>query len=344
MRKIKKKDMGSLIQALIPTCEIFAPIVTGSAVEFTRINRADEICMAFANARVPPKKVFLPQSESMFRYEQNEKGFQIESTEAVDKRRILFGMRPCDVQAVTLLDRVFDGNAYKDPYYVNKREKTVIIAIGCNQPAPTCFCSSMDSGPFSRKGADIFLTDLGSAYVIEGLTPKGDQIMEAARVTDVSPDDRERAEQIACQALKDVGASVERMGLAAQLDRIADSDFWGRVQETCIGCGICTFLCPTCYCFDIVDEGREAKGRRVRHWDSCLFPLYTQEASGHNPRPTGAQRMRQRIMHKFNYFVKSFGQTACVGCGRCVIYCPVNLDIRRVIEEIRLQRPRIRDH
>lgn len=334
--------MGSLIEKLLEEFEVFAPVQTENAVEFTRINHTDDTLLDFINTRVPPKNIFFLQSEVIFRYDRKETGFQLETGEGSRKRRILLGMRPCDVHALALLDCVFDGDIYRDPYYLNRREKTVIIAVGCNRPATTCFCSSMESGPFSRKGADVFLTDMGQAYVIDVLTPKGSQIMEPAVLEDTSRGDGERVKEIESAAQKYVISSVARIGLNDKLDQIADSDFWSRVHEKCIGCGICTFLCPTCHCFDIVDEGGEAKGQRVRHWDSCLFPLYTQETSGRNPRPTGAQRMRQRIMHKFTYFVKSFGKTACVGCGRCVIYCPVNLDIRRVIEDIRFEESKVR--
>lgn len=342
MKIIRKQHLASLIERLLKTCEVFAPVEKESAVEFTRLEHADPICLDFLNVRVPPKKMFFPQSEAILHYEKREAGFRVESTQGLDKKRILLGMRPCDVQAMALLDHVFDGDVYRDPYYLDKREKSVIIAIGCNQPATTCFCSSMESGPFSRTGADIFLTDIGETYVIDVLTPKGRQIMEGTLLADASPDDMEKAKEIASRAEKNVISSVERVGLPEKLDQIAASDFWSRLHEKCIGCAICTFLCPTCHCFDIVDEGRETKGERVRHWDTCFFPLYTQETSGHNPRPTGLQRMRQRIMDKFNYFVKSFGKTACVGCGRCITYCPVNLDIREVIEEIRSQGPEVR--
>jgi formate hydrogenlyase subunit 6/NADH:ubiquinone oxidoreductase subunit I len=115
---------------------------------------------------------------------------------------------------------------------------------------------------------------------------------------------------------------------------LLESPFWGRLHEKCIGCSICTFLCPTCHCFDIVDEASGDKGQRVRNWDSCLSPLYSLETSGHNPRSTGRERTRQRIMHKLNYFPKLFGKLACVGCGRCVLYCPVDFDIRQTIKEI----------
>jgi sulfhydrogenase subunit beta (sulfur reductase) len=118
------------------------------------------------------------------------------------------------------------------------------------------------------------------------------------------------------------------------MDQMIESPFWNRVHEKCIGCGACTFLCPTCHCFDISDEAQGKSGRRVRSWDSCLFPLYSLETSGHNPRPSGRERTRQRLMHKFNYFPKNFKKVACVGCGRCILYCPVNFDIRQALKEI----------
>ena len=114
-----------------------------------------------------------------------------------------------------------------------------------------------------------------------------------------------------------------------------DDPFWDELHLKCLGCGACTYLCPTCHCFDIVDEGNAVRGKRVRNWDTCQFALFTHHTSGHNPRQSGKERMRQRVMHKFNYFVENQGEIACVGCGRCVRNCPVNLDIRAVIEGIR---------
>jgi len=143
--------------------------------------------------------------------------------------------------------------------------------------------------------------------------------------------------EIASQADQRVsGPSTE--GLKENLDEMYDDPFWDELHLRCLGCGVCTYLCPTCHCFDIVDEGNGAAGQRLRNWDTCQFALFTHHTSGHNPRPTGRERMRQRVMHKFNYFVSNFGDIACVGCGRCVRECPVNLDIRAVIEDARQVR------
>ncbi len=129
--------------------------------------------------------------------------------------------------------------------------------------------------------------------------------------------------------------AVETDGITASLDRAVDSPLWDRVHRTCLGCGVCTYLCPTCHCFVISDTKRGARGERVRCWDACQYPAFTLEASGHNPRPTPRERLRHRMLHKFSYFPKDFGKHACVGCGRCVEHCPVNLDLREVIAAVR---------
>ena len=137
--------------------------------------------------------------------------------------------------------------------------------------------------------------------------------------------------EIEDKASQKVDRTVPVEGIEKRLDFMVESPFWDRTHEKCIGCGVCTFLCPTCHCFDITDEAVNQKGQRVRNWDSCLFPIYSLETSGHNPRPTGRERTRQRLMHKFNYYPKNFGRVACVGCGRCILYCPVQFDIRQAL-------------
>jgi ferredoxin len=136
------------------------------------------------------------------------------------------------------------------------------------------------------------------------------------------------------KAMGAVRSKARTEGLPEKLTHLFDHPVWERIHETCIGCGTCTYLCPTCHCFDISDEKFGSDQARVRLWDSCMYTLFTLHASGHNPRPTGKERMRQRVMHKFNYTVKNWGDIFCVGCGRCVRDCPVNLDIREVVNEL----------
>ncbi|UCG91125.1 MAG: 4Fe-4S dicluster domain-containing protein, partial [candidate division WOR-3 bacterium] len=148
-----------------------------------------------------------------------------------------------------------------------------------------------------------------------------------------SNEDYEEKEHIVKNAKKKLQRIFEVEDLGKKLDNF-DGSYWETLHQKCLGCGICTYFCPTCHCFDINDEVIKSHGRRVRTWDSCMFPLFTLHASGHNPRPTKKERMRQRIIHKFNYSKKYYGKTFCVGCGRCIINCPVNVDVRRIVKEI----------
>ena len=150
-------------------------------------------------------------------------------------------------------------------------------------------------------------------------------------------DDQIRLKEEALQKARTaLDCNLDLNTIKQKLEQGYDNALWDSLHEKCIGCGTCTFLCPTCHCFDILDEGAD-KGERIRIWDSCMFPLFTLHASGSNPRPTGKQRFRQRVMHKFKYFVDNNGRAACTGCGRCIEYCPVNLDIRVVLGVIENQ-------
>jgi len=333
--KLDKKDFKPFLQSLMVEYDLFAPVQLAEGVAvFKKIDRPDEVDFSSSNTQKPAKEVFFPQSETMFRYEKTGKQHQVTSTEEVERKRVILGARPCDIQAVSLIDQVFSGKEYTDVYYVNKRKATTIIGMACDHPLSTCFCSSMKGGPFHREGSDLFLIDLGEAYLVELLTEKGKTFQKNKFLKEALAKDINSAKEVEEKATPKIDGSLPVAGIEKRLDQMLESPFWERVQEKCIGCRICTYLCPTCHCFDIVDEALTNKGQRVRNWDSCLSSLYSQETSGHNPRPTNRERTRQRIMHKFNYFPKNFDQIACVGCGRCIIYCPVNFDIRQTIKEI----------
>lgn len=165
------------------------------------------------------------------------------------------------------------------------------------------------------------------------MTRKGEELVKNESLEDPTDEDLKTGREVAEKAIKNVSSRVQLDGLEEKLDAMVDSSFWQDLHDRCLGCAVCTYLCPTCYCFDIQDEARGPKGERARNWDSCMFPLYTLETSGHNPRPTGRERWRQRLNHKFNYYLRQYGLPACVGCGRCIVNCPVNIDIRNVVSE-----------
>lgn len=330
---IAKNEIGSLLNGLMETRSVIAPVRRDDEISFDRIDSADQVVMEFSNTRKVPKSVFFPQHEVMFAYSRTESGTQV--TEPIlEEHVVLFGVRPCDAKSFQLLDAVFDSEDYKDVYYTRRREGSGIIGLACNRPRQTCFCTTVNGGPFNHDGMDVLLVDLGDKYLAEAFTEYGEQLM--GDFPDAHDSDKQKKTKIqedAEKGMKPVVADLEE--LKDKLDTAFNEDFWDDIHVKCLGCATCTYMCPTCHCFDIYEEEEsETSGYRLRMWDSCSLSLFTLHTSGHNPRPSAKERMRQRIMHKFNYFVHNYGEYACVGCGRCVQNCPVNLDIRTVLDTV----------
>ena len=336
--KLNKKDLASFLQDVMKDHDLYAPVRLAEGVSvFKKIGSLEEIDLDSSNTQKPLKEVFFPQSEAMFRFEKAENRDRVTPADEVKRPRVVLGARGCDIQAISLLDEVFLGKEYTDVYFLQKRKSTTLIGFACNHPLSTCFCASTGGGPFNREGSDLFFTDLGEAYLVEPLNEKGKALAQTKLFHEASREEITRALEMEKKAAQKSNASLPVAGIEKRLDQMVESRFWDGIHEKCIGCNVCTYLCPTCHCFDIVDEALNDRGQRVRNWDTCLSPLYSLETSGHNPRPTGRERTRQRLMHKFNYFPKNFKKIACVGCGRCILYCLVNFDIRQVIEEINNQ-------
>ncbi len=326
--RLPKKDLDQTLRGWANQAEVFAPQKREGYAQFLPWEAGNELLLDEPhNTRFPPKAFFLPQSETLLTY--NRKLSQLEMPALQISPRIIFGIRPCDARAVALLDTVFATQENPDPYWQARREQTILIGVGCNQPATTCFCTSVGSSPFAHAGLDALLTDLGEAYLVETFTERGEALF--ANLASANANDVEQAGNVQQQAEALLEPAFSTINLKDHLDQIFDSSLWGEFAQSCLGCGICTFLCPTCFCFDIVDEAQ--RDERVRNWDTCMFRVYSLEASGHNPRPTRAERTRQRLMHKFSYWLEHADQFGCTGCGRCVRYCPVGLDIRAMIRK-----------
>ena len=332
--KLNKNNFQSFLKDVMRAYDLYAPVRLAEGVSvYKKIESQGEIDLESYNTQKPVKEVFFPQSEAMFRFDKVENRHRVTSMDEVKRPRVVLGARACDIQAISLLDDVFLGKEYTDVYFLQKRTSTTLIGFACNHPLSTCFCASTGGGPFTREGSDLFFIDLGETYLVEPLTEKGTVLTQNKLFAKASAEEIALASDLEKKAVKKSDASLPLEGIEKKLDQLVESRFWDRVHEKCIGCSVCTFLCPTCHCFDIVDEAVNESGQRVRNWDTCLSSLYSLETSGHNPRPTGRERTRQRVMHKFNYFPKNFKKIACVGCGRCILYCPVNFDIRQVLQD-----------
>ena len=335
-RLIKKDALAGIIKKLTEKMLVYAPVKDEDNVLFKVLERDMEPLVDYPNTRNAPKNFFFPQTETMMRYMRTERGIELSGEEEGAQEAVLFGARPCDVRSFVLLDSLFDQEKYKDSYYIDKREKTTIISLACIQPPySTCFCTSVGGHPMSEEGADVLLTDMGDNYLAEFITPKGEKLLE--KMGDFPKADDtvdEKKKELFENAEKEVKSQIPGKDIKPWLDNNFEHPFWDTIHQSCLACGTCTYLCPTCHCFDITDEVKGSDGKRIRTWDSCMYWLFTHETSGHNPRTSQKQRWRQRLMHKFKYFVDNFDAIACVGCGRCVMYCPVNIDIRKIVTDI----------
>jgi len=334
--KIEKRKLADTLNKLKDTYQLYGPVRKGDIVDFMQIEAVSDIDLSFQNSRLSPKSLFLPQSERMFEYGLDPARNDAHILKEVPKDyspRAVIAMRPCDAKAFELVDANFDTPQFRDPWWVKAREATTLVGLGCTAPCSTCFCTSVGGGPFDRAGLDVLITDTPDAFVAKVFSEKGEKLIKAANTFEpVENELLKRATAIEQDATGKIVSKIDTSRLV-QIDTLAlyEADFWEDVQFPCINCGVCTYLCPTCWCFDIQDETHGRTGERIRNWDSCMFPLFTLHASGHNPRGQKIQRVRQRFMHKLKYYVDTYKMgVACVGCGRCVQHCPVNIDIREV--------------
>ncbi|MFH1784772.1 MAG: 4Fe-4S dicluster domain-containing protein [bacterium] len=323
MQKIlSKNDLYKKIKELSGKLELIGPReFPNKGIFYQVLQETDDLYLGEGFTIEPVKKFFLEPSTCILK-SNYEDGFNIDTTKQPDKERIIIGARPCETRGLTLLDKVFDGDS-KDNFYINNRKRTTIVGLACAKPDRACFCTSMGGSPADSAGMDALIVQAGDNFVIDIITDKGKKIFSSAG-EDLS---KEKAKEIAKEKKKDIVKT--KIKVPESLDTIFTNDYWGNISKACISCGVCTYVCPTCHCFDLVDEERS----RLRCYDGCAFADFTLEASGENPRPTKKERYRQRVFHKFDYFKKNFGENLCVGCGRCIRHCPVKIDIADVVDK-----------
>jgi sulfhydrogenase subunit beta (sulfur reductase) len=328
---IDSKNIKNLVAAMIKQAKVRGPVKDKTGTVLADLSAKSELAFDFANFKLPVKREFFPQCEVISRFDAQ--GSRAET--APDESVVLLGVRPCDTLSLSLLDKVFVDEQYADPYYQKRRNNSLVISLACDSPAATCFCTSIGGGPFSAKGSDIIMFGLGNSYLFESASEKGEAFLKKNQKLFRNPTVKElqKKRQQGEAAEKQVG-KVNTSATPASLLKKNDPALWDEIAETCLSCGACTYLCPTCHCFDFFDEKQGDSGTRVRVHDACMFATFTKEASGHNPHGLKRDRMRQRIMHKFSYAPENFNEMFCVGCGRCIVNCPSNIDIRETITKV----------
>ena len=314
---------------------VFAPVKRIELTRFDEVQGASEMSLDIVMPERTIKDHFFLQTEPLIRYQIRKQAIETEEMLPPERKRLFFGVRPCDAAGLDIDDPLF-GWDYRDDYWFKRRENSVIVTIACNKADDFCMCTSVQLAPDSTKGSDVMLRPLknDSGWQVITLTDRGKALIET--VANMLQED---ATEPASLPTVPVKFDLEKVTSWLSDPSSFDSHLWKEVSQRCIGCGSCTFLCPTCHCFDIQDEGDTYNGIRRKNWDSCSFAMFTMHTSGHNPRNTQSTRWRQRIMHKFNYYRGKFGINSCSGCGRCTRQCPVDMGITETLQEIsNLQR------
>jgi len=310
-----------------------------------------------------PKHIFSPPTENLFEFEYKK---DIEKPDIVNidlktplsikdisndsnkkeidsDRKIIFGIKPCDILAVKRMDKFFKKGDYKDPYYIKRRKGSIFISIGCDNPYPDCFCKLVGGHPFNFEYADIGMVKVDDGYAVIKLSDRVKWLIkeynEFFEKEDLFDKYQDKIDEIISNSVKKISTSNYLSDISIEkihftMEKAFNLDIWKEITRNCISCAACTYVCPTCFCFSIGDEQRDLKGERYRAWDYCMNYYYNLEASGHNPRANIYQRYRNKANCKYNYNFKRYGNIFCVGCGRCIEVCPVGIDIREVVDTV----------
>jgi ferredoxin len=329
-RTITAENLQALIDALVGAgIRVVGPKRVDTMTLYAPLTRGEELELS-EQPRRSAKETFFPPCEEILSFERQGTNTSVRDPDLSRlPATVLIGLRPCDAAAPEILDAVFSWD-YQDDFFLERRRKTTIVGIACTSADDACFCTAVGLAPDNREGSDLFLIPLeGGGYAAEALTDKGAALLERHGELFIQAESAPRLPLAEPRA-----EALDLAKIKAWLDGNFESPFWREIAAHCIGCGACAFLCPACHCFDIVDEGSEAKGCRRKSWDACGFGKFTLHASAHNPRDAQANRYRNRVMHKFKYYHDKFGRTLCTGCGRCIRACPVGIDLAAVLEDI----------
>ena len=334
MYKIAKENLPALFQLIAGERELYVPVNNNGQVNFAAWTEGAVVDLDTLKSVKSPKDAFFPQSENLYTCYKDGKKITIQPEELQNQNFVVFGMKACDVKGVEVLDKVFLSEPV-DSFYAARRAHGTIVALACHEPEESCFCKVFGID-CAEPVADV------AAWMVEGelywkaLTEKGEALTKAAASLLTETDEAKvEAEKAAIRAIVEKlpysDLSLEGWNGDALTEKF-NSPVWEDLYKPCLACGTCTFVCPTCQCYDIKDYDTGHGVQRYRCWDSCMYSDFTMMAHGNN-RTSQMQRFRQRFMHKLVYFpANNDGMYSCVGCGRCVEKCPASLNIVKVIK------------
>lgn len=328
-RILHKDHVPDLVRGLATEYEVIGPVAKEDKFVFAPLADVSQLRLDYDTTLLPPKRWFLPNEECLLQFDLVDES--VTSEGIVAPLRVLFGLHACDVHALQLLDKVFLTGTV-DPYYEARRAATVVIGVSCT-PDGECFCNAFDADEVHR-GFDMFLTDIGDRYYVSLGSVRGAEILDRyVETSQVSAEDVAEFQRVSRVFEESFTLDVDATQLPVLMDAKYDDPIWDEFGEKCLSCGACSMVCPTCYCFDVVDrispDGKS--GERVRTWDSCQFRDFAAVAHGQNFRGTRASRVRYRYYHKQLGHLTKYKRVLCVGCGRCARACPTGITPAAVI-------------
>ena len=335
---LHKDHLISFLRRIKRKAQLVAPVKNRQGdTLFTEIDGLDKVEIDLANQpQTALKSFFFPPREVMFTYRSSDADYGFNPVYA-GKPTVYFGVRSCDLSAILYMDVIFLQHG-KDPYYLRRRQDSIFISIGCNDPFANCFCYATKNGPFLETGYDLQFTDLGNRFFVEPGRVRGKELIQQLRhfFKPATEDDIKAQYQLSLEAR---GNFKQRVDVETAVKRLAADEVpetvFASLSARCQDCGGCSYICPTCTCFTITDRAVSADtGERVRTWDACTFGGFTKMAGGHNPVLKPTQAIEKRFRHKLQHDVAKHGRSSCVGCGRCVDMCFDGVDIVRFINNV----------
>ena len=336
---LNKSDIRALLKEVARDWNVYAPLEElGGDRNFSLLPREeiekhlDRVSLEDKSLTVAPKDLFFPQLESLFEIKDGKIKETVEHS-----KKFLFGIKACDFKGMLFSDDFFKRN-FEDKYYLSRSRDRFVVIKGClSPPRPdACFCTSANTGPFLEEGYDIQLVDINEAYFVEIGSKQAEQFISRQKkfFRKASASDKERALRAKRKAFDSIGCKIDFSRALKLIAQQVPERLYERIAQRCIHCGGCIYVCPTCTCFNVFDDIGKEITKRFRNWDTCVFSGFTKEASGFNPRPTKWLRASRRYEHKLRYDYEETGKSGCVGCGRCLLTCPVGLGMSKFIQGI----------
>lgn len=329
MMHLTHKDLLVWLDLMANDRTLIAPTDVGKEhIRYRPVTNSNQIVFDYERPEMSAKEYLFPHTERLMRIEKRGAEVVLEDL-VLHREQVVFGLRPCDAHGFVAFDALFRDREPADAHYVRRREMTALVGISCPQMWDGCFCTSLGGAPDDPTHLDILLTVVNGGYAVQAVTDKGEMLLASAATRDVSDLTPPAIPQ---NELIPIVPSEAWPALFGE-------DYWLQLGERCLSCKICTFVCPTCRCFDLRDEPVAAGTKlvvheRMRVWDACTAPNYRTIAGGHNSRPQKGQRIRNRYFCKFHYYPTDYGALGCVGCGRCIQACPVNIDIVEMLKAV----------